>query len=146
MTHIQCRFWSSPNVPTRRTSAICSSRQYLSGQVQPCRPSCNQGPDENQGRFGLAPLLLLLPDPRAKTPKGHPTHTMRRFSMQQCTLLSLRASRSMNSTSVFVVWSMISFRLRSSAKLPSLKSVSREYWWITLTSPRTSNSNLSYRV
>jgi hypothetical protein len=60
--------------------------------------------------------------------------------MQQCTLLSLRASRSMNSTSVFVVWSMISFRLRSSAKLPSLKSVSREYWWIVLTSPRTSNS------
>ncbi len=75
-----------------------------------------------------------------------PTHTMRRFSVQQCTLLFLLASRSTNSTSAFVVWCMISFGLRSSTKLASLKSMSRECCWLALTSSRTSNSKKSFRT
>jgi hypothetical protein len=45
------------------------------------------------------------------------THIMLWFSVQQYTLLSLRESRSTNSTSVFVTWSMISFGLWSNTKL-----------------------------
>ena len=73
------------------------------------------------------------------------TYHIRCLSVQQCTPLSLRESRTTNSTrvTVFVTWSVNFFGLRSRKELPSLKSVSREWWWLVSTSSRTSRNTMT---
>ncbi len=139
--------WQCSNLPPKlpqNDAQLCKTQYDV--WIKWCR-ICNWW----QYRNSMSPYVMQWRiydnDAQRKAYYAWQDHHIRWFSLQQCTILALREWRTSNSTSMihdsFGLRSSTRLGLRSRTRLPSLRSVSREWWWLASTSSRTSRNTMT---